>query len=237
MYTNVGVFRFATMKKYFIYKRLTKNKKTGIILKNNPHKRKNCMAVENKKPDRRVAKTKKAIKKAFIKLLLTKDYGKITVKDVACEADVDRKTVYNYYRGIYEIREEIENESLKSMEKIIAGFDDKDIVRQTWQIFEAITATVNENRDLFDYFFKEDSNTNVYLKVVYDVKKVVSRVLSKTTLSHLPPEKIDLISSFYAAGSMLVYREWFNSYRSTPIESVSEDLGKFVLFGLTPFVK
>lgn len=47
------------------------------------------MAEDEKKPDRRVAKTKKAIKTAFAKQLSEKDINSITVKDIADYADIN----------------------------------------------------------------------------------------------------------------------------------------------------
>lgn len=50
--------------------------------------------------DRRVIKTKRAIKEAFAKLLTQKDINDITISDIAAEANINRKTFYNYYGGI-----------------------------------------------------------------------------------------------------------------------------------------
>ena len=63
-----------------------------------------------KKTDRRVLKTKRAIRNAFATLLSEKDLNAITIKDISDVADINRKTVYNYYAGIHEILDEIENE-------------------------------------------------------------------------------------------------------------------------------
>jgi len=54
-----------------------------------------------KKIDRRVVKTKKAIHNAFAKLLTEKELNDITISDIAELADINRKTFYNYYAGIY----------------------------------------------------------------------------------------------------------------------------------------
>ena len=61
------------------------------------------MAEEVKRVDRRVAKTRRAIRNAFVRLLTEKEMDKITIKELAELADVDRKTVYNYYEGVYDI--------------------------------------------------------------------------------------------------------------------------------------
>lgn len=44
--------------------------------------------------DRRVVRTRKAIREAFFKLMENQDYHKITIASVAREADIDRKTFY-----------------------------------------------------------------------------------------------------------------------------------------------
>ena len=72
---------------------------------------------EEKKQDRRVVKTKKAIRSAFVQLLGKKDVEKITIKELAETADVDRKTVYNYYNGVADILGELENEMVSDFQK------------------------------------------------------------------------------------------------------------------------
>ena len=56
--------------------------------------------MENKpKPvDRRVLKTKRAIRNAFAKLMVEKDINDITIMELAETADINRKTFYNYFR-------------------------------------------------------------------------------------------------------------------------------------------
>ena len=55
------------------------------------------------KPDRRVARTKKAIKNAFAELMAEKEFSEITVKNIAETADINRKTFYNYYNSVYDV--------------------------------------------------------------------------------------------------------------------------------------
>ncbi|MBQ6092762.1 MAG: TetR family transcriptional regulator, partial [Clostridia bacterium] len=66
--------------------------------------------------DRRVRKTKKAIRNAFAALLATQDINQITVKEIADKADINRKTFYNYYRGIHEVMDEIENSLVQAFD-------------------------------------------------------------------------------------------------------------------------
>ena len=58
------------------------------------------LAPETRKLDRRVLKTRKALFAAFDRLVRTKDYDKITISELAREADIDRKTFYLHYASI-----------------------------------------------------------------------------------------------------------------------------------------
>ena len=68
--------------------------------------------------DRRIIKTKRAIRNAFAKLMVEKDINDITVVELAETADINRKTFYNYYSGVYQVVEDIENDISTSYERL-----------------------------------------------------------------------------------------------------------------------
>ncbi|MBQ3987763.1 MAG: TetR/AcrR family transcriptional regulator, partial [Ruminococcus sp.] len=65
------------------------------------------MEKKPKSVDRRVLKTKRAIRNAFAKLMVEKDINDITIMELADTADINRKTFYNYYSGVYQVVEDI----------------------------------------------------------------------------------------------------------------------------------
>ena len=81
------------------------------------------MVETKKRQDRRVQRTKKSIRNAFLHLLADKDLEKISVKEIADCADVDRKTVYNYYNGVYDILDDLESDLAHDFENAIENFD------------------------------------------------------------------------------------------------------------------
>ncbi len=59
-----------------------------------------------RKPDRRIKKTKASLHQAFYNLLKKKNYSDITVKELADEADITRKTFYLHYNTLYDLLRE-----------------------------------------------------------------------------------------------------------------------------------
>ena len=203
------------------------------------HKKGNIFMTEKRvrKPDRRVAKTKKSIRKAFMKLLLSKEYEKITIKDIAFEADVDRKTVYNYYNGIHEIRDELENEMINSIDDVIAGIDFGDTYNQTKKLFGTITDMITNNLELSSYIFSDDANSKIVRKISNDIEIKVNKLMRNTELNTLDDFMINVISSFYAFGIMAAYQRWINEKMSVPFDKMSEVMCKLVLDGVIAFIK
>lgn len=62
-----------------------------------------------KKLDRRVKKTKKSIRKAFILLIDKKDLNDITITELSHLADIDRKTFYLHYETINDVYKDLES--------------------------------------------------------------------------------------------------------------------------------
>jgi AcrR family transcriptional regulator len=72
--------------------------------------------------DRRIRKTKAALKQAFISLLSQKDIKEISVRELTELADVNRGTFYLHYRDVYDFFSQIEGEVLMEFEKFIQTY-------------------------------------------------------------------------------------------------------------------
>ena len=188
--------------------------------------------MEEKKIDRRVIKTKKAIRNAFIKLLAEKDYNDISVKDIADAADVDRKTVYNYYSGIYELREELENDLVKLWNESIQKWDFQKNFENPQQIFDILTEIINSNLELYSNLIKLDAKSYIIRKLVESMTELVKNELEKSKVAFQGSKKLEIAAQFVTSGILSVYQHWFNSDRNVPLEELSKEIGGIVLYGI-----
>ena len=70
----------------------------------------NVEAVEVKKEDRRVRKTKRLLRSALTDLLKEKPIQEIKVREIADMVDINRGTFYQHYRDVYDMLNSIEDE-------------------------------------------------------------------------------------------------------------------------------
>lgn len=68
--------------------------------------RKDTCADNTPKLDRRIVKTKRAIKEAFHRLIAEQGFGTFSITTLAQEADIDRKTFYLHYASIDDLVQE-----------------------------------------------------------------------------------------------------------------------------------
>lgn len=190
----------------------------------------------NAKPtvDRRVIKTKRAIKSAFAHLLTEKDINDITISDIAAVADINRKTFYNYYAGIHEVIDEIENDIIWHVDEALTDIDFKNSIKSPYRVFEKLTAVINTDMDFFGYLLSNNSNVSLTTKIVDLLKAKVKILLQKYI--EVEDGRLDIMLEFMVSGMVAVYRAWFNSDRSEPIETISEDINTLAFRGLNGFL-
>ena len=82
------------------------------------------MAYEKKRSlnntDRRVKRTKKALRDALLSLLEKKPITEISVTELTTLADVNRATFYFYYTDLLDMLQQIQNEAYQSFKEVIS---------------------------------------------------------------------------------------------------------------------
>ena len=184
--------------------------------------------------DRRVVKTKRAIKEAFAKLLTQKDINDITISDIAAEANINHKTFYNYYGGIYEVVGEIEDDIVRLIDKEVTGIGFQNSLQSPYLIFEKLTKVIKTDTDFFGYLLGMNANVSLESKIADLLKsKFKMFVLQDVEISEL---RLNLMAEFIISGMVAVYRRWFNSDRSEPIETISKEMQLLAFEGIIGFL-
>ncbi|GAX47438.1 TetR/AcrR family transcriptional regulator [Pseudolactococcus reticulitermitis] len=80
-----------------------------------------------KKVDLRVKRTNKLITQAFIKLLRTKTFDKITINDISDEAMINRATFYSHFKDKFDLFEQIID---KFLGEFAAVLDEENLIEK-----------------------------------------------------------------------------------------------------------
>ena len=183
-----------------------------------------------KKIDRRVVKTKKAIHNAFAKLLTEKELNDITISDIAELADINRKTFYNYYAGIYEVVDEIEDGIVQTLRDALDGADIREALKNPYLLFNKLTTIINTDPEFYGHLLSMRGNVSLVTKISAAMKESLrDAVMSQFSA---PRGTVDLILDYSLTGMLSVYQNWFNSERNLSIEELSRILSLLCFRGL-----
>lgn len=193
------------------------------------------MNTQAKRPDRRVIKTKNAIRGAFAQLVSEKELGSITIKELAAAADINRKTFYNYYSDIGGIIDEIEDELVTALENALRDVDLLHVLQNPYQLFSRLTAAISDNLDFYIQIFRRESNAGLTNKLITRLKSKIR----ETIADQMPVEQglLDMAIDYSLAGMVEVYKKWLRSDRSVPLETVSACISKLAFAGLGDLLK
>ena len=182
------------------------------------------------KTDRRVIRTKKAICNALIELLATKTLNEITIKEIADLADVNRKTVYNYYSGVHDILEEIEDTIVLALDKVLIEVDMYKTLENPIKIFDTLNNILRSNLDFYRKLLNINASSKLVSKIILNVSNKLKKVLVEGSL--VPKDKVELFVTFVVGGMLNAYQYWFNTDSKIPIETFSNDVSTLVFQGV-----
>ncbi len=186
---------------------------------------------ENRAIDPRTRKTKRAIRNAFAQLLSEKDMDEITVRDIAELAEINRKTFYRYYSGIYQVIDEIEDDIVQSFESVLGDIDFRYELKNPYLFFERLTAVINTDIDFYGYLLSVQKNASLVTKVTAMVKEHAKKAILEQI--EIDEDFADVILEYSITGMIAVYHQWFISGRRDSIGRLSDIINVLSFQGFT----
>lgn len=185
--------------------------------------------LEIKNPnDRRVLKTKRAIRNALARLLTERELTEITVTDVADLADINRKTFYNYYTGVHQVVGEIEDEIARDVGEILGDLPLSLDPAGTYGVFEKLAAVINTDMEFYGALLQINGNANLTNKLTELLKDRFRLALA----GEMGPALLEIGLDYAVSGMMAVFRNWLLSDRTQSIETVSQTVGVLFFRGM-----
>lgn len=164
------------------------------------------------KPDRRVTKSKAAIKTAFIELISTNTIENISVSKICSSADINRSTFYSYYHDQYDLLSKMEDELI---EEIIPMINDSNIETTIKMIFSLFFS----QKELFRHIAAANPGSRF-------MEKMYARLMGKGRSAE---ESLQNHFLFYGFSGILKYwiRTGFAMDPDTMTRQALQIIGKF----------
>lgn len=176
--------------------------------------------------DRRVRKSKRAIKQAFIQLLKENNLNRITIQQISDLADVNRGTFYLNYEDKYALLDEMENEQIEE----IKGFVD---------IRKMDLSTKTSDRFIEDFANKVIKNVITHIEHNIEFYQVILNLerksqieeqlaeIVRSNIKHLIGDKDDIFGIpenyylSYVVGSMMsMIKYWVSDENRVSVEEL-----------------
>lgn len=173
--------------------------------------------------DKRVLKTKKAIKAAHLSIMEEKDISDITISELTRKAGINRRTFYTHYRSISDIIDEIESDLVALLSQVVLKIDVTDIRKSAYNVFIELNEMVAVE---FDYYF---SRVRMDMRGVFmtHLKNLAGELADKliTQNSKLDREIAEMVSEYIVGGFLNVFVEWRTSNSNVPVEQAARLAG------------
>ncbi len=181
--------------------------------------------------DRRVVRTRRAIREAFLKLMEQQDYHKITIASIARAADIDRKTFYLHYESVSQLVDEIVHDEAEAMvERCRGAFSVADRSIDVAALFRGISRALAPDMDASRRVLAHISLSDVLDRLEASLVEVLVAD-NPLGISREDPY-LPYIVSFFCAGIIAVYRRWLLNDSSMPLDDLAAITNTCMIGGL-----
>ncbi|MDO4545403.1 MAG: TetR/AcrR family transcriptional regulator [Bacillota bacterium] len=158
--------------------------------------------------DRRIRKTKAAIKQGFMQLLIKeKDIRKISVRQLTDLVDISRGTFYLHYPDLYELLEEIEQEVMQEFSDTLEAHEPVSLKDTPLPLINDILAFLVKNKDIAQILLGE----RVDMSFSYKLQNVIKAkcFLDWTEIySRKQADRFDYYYAFIFSGCLNLFMTW-----------------------------
>lgn len=173
--------------------------------------------------DKRVLKTKKAIKAAHLSIMEEKYISDITISELTRKAGINRRTFYTHYRSISDIIAEIESEIVELVSEVVLKIDVTDIRKSAYNVFIELNEIVSVE---FDYYF---SRVRMDMRGVFMtcLKGIAGEIADKLIAQNSNLERgiAEMVSGYIVGGFFNVFVEWRTGNNDVPVEQAARLAG------------
>lgn len=181
--------------------------------------------------DRRIRKTRRALRDALATLMAKKNIRDISVQELVDLADLNRATFYLHYKDIYDLLHQIENEVVEEINAII-DLHMPNEKREPYPFFVALMQYIEENVSLCNMLLGENSNHSFLEKLCAIIEDRCLRTWLSSYGLQNAEEELSYFSSYMIYGYVAVITKWFRAGMPFSPEKLARMMGGMGVDGI-----
>lgn len=185
---------------------------------------------EEKKEDRRVRRTRKLLTQALTELMQQKQIKEISVRELTERADMNRGTFYLYYKDIFDMLEQIEDEMFQQLNAIVALHENEDVTRQTMPILKDLFHFIQDHQEMCRLLLSPNGDMS-FLHRLNEVVREKCLHFYQVAEPNGTEGDFDYRYSFMVFGCAGVIRAWVNRNCPESPDSMAEIVNRMILRG------
>jgi len=188
-----------------------------------------------KKPDRRIKKSKDSIRRALLELMADKKMSEITISELAKTANITRKTFYQHYSIVNDVLDDIEKDIHDRMDVLLNKFNFGNDSFKPYPFFLSANKALEDDID----FYSAMIETGAYTFFIHEIKCKLKEPIIETAKSrgYKDNDKLQYAAEYTSSGIIAVYLHWFESGKKISLKELAEMAEEFIIKGIKNILK
>ena len=180
--------------------------------------------------NRSVRNTKRRLRESLMKLVLRKQLGAITVKELTNDADVNRSTFYFHYQDVKAMVKEMEEVFFKDFSAALNAIDQK-----SHDSITILVKCLEEHMDLCKIVLGENGDMEFLEQMKVIIEQRCSKIW-KDAVPDMSDEDLNILDSFLIGGAVSTLQNWVRDEHRQPAEVIAAVLNRLILDGICPVI-
>lgn len=178
--------------------------------------------------DRRVKRTKKALRDALFELLDDKTINQITVTELTTLADVNRATFYFYYKDLNDMLRQIQEEAFNFFrDELGKSTTDVTTVEGLTEYIKKYLNCCKEHETICRFILNNEANAQLNIRI----QEFMIDNIPDTKEIFAEDDPARYSTNFAVVAVMGILVDWMNEGMKCPVHNLAEYLAKLFLEG------
>ena len=168
--------------------------------------------IKENKEDLRIQRTRNAISKTFAEMLQNMNYEKITIKQLAELANINRKTFYLHYNSLDDVLEELLQERIDEYARNFPSSAEQNLPRLIKDFF----LYCGEENVFLQHIICDKSCSLIHAKILRKFRNLESKKNENREFKY----RQNIIDAFLETALLGIFRQWVADEKRIPLDDI-----------------